>query len=153
MQKLDPYLNVDPGTMNPFQHGEVFVTNDGAETDLDVGHYERFLDTDLKAFANVTTGQVYSTVIAKERKGEYLGDTVQVIPHITNEIKERIIQMGTARRRRGRRRHHRGRRHRRRHRVPAVPGGRPPGPPRHRPGQLLLPARLAGAVHRPVRVS
>ncbi len=95
MQKLDPYLNVDPGTMNPFQHGEVFVTNDGAETDLDVGHYERFLDTDLKAFANVTTGQVYSTVIAKERKGEYLGDTVQVIPHITNEIKARIIQMGT----------------------------------------------------------
>jgi CTP synthase len=95
MQKLDPYLNVDPGTMNPFQHGEVFVTNDGAETDLDVGHYERFLDTDLKAFANVTTGQVYSTVIAKERKGEYLGDTVQVIPHITNEIKDRIIGMGT----------------------------------------------------------
>jgi CTP synthase len=95
MQKLDPYLNVDPGTMNPFQHGEVFVTNDGAETDLDVGHYERFLDTDLKAFANVTTGQVYSTVIAKERKGEYLGDTVQVIPHITNEIKDRIIRMGT----------------------------------------------------------
>jgi len=95
MQKLDPYLNVDPGTMNPFQHGEVFVTNDGAETDLDVGHYERFLDTDLKGFANVTTGQVYSTVIAKERKGEYLGDTVQVIPHITNEIKDRIIQMGT----------------------------------------------------------
>jgi CTP synthase len=95
MQKLDPYLNVDPGTMNPFQHGEVFVTNDGAETDLDVGHYERFLDTDLKAFANVTTGQIYSTVIAKERKGEYLGDTVQVIPHITNEIKARIIQMGT----------------------------------------------------------
>ena len=81
--------------MNPFQHGEVFVTNDGAETDLDVGHYERFLDTDLKAFANVTTGQVYSTVIAKERKGEYLGDTVQVIPHITNEIKDRIIRMGT----------------------------------------------------------
>ena len=95
MQKLDPYLNVDPGTMNPFQHGEVFVTNDGAETDLDIGHYERFLDTDLKAVANVTTGQVYSTVIAKERKGEYLGDTVQVIPHITNEIKDRIIQMGT----------------------------------------------------------
>jgi CTP synthase len=95
MQKLDPYLNVDPGTMNPFQHGEVFVTNDGAETDLDVGHYERFLDTDLKGFANVTTGQVYSAVIAKERKGEYLGDTVQVIPHITNEIKDRIIRMGT----------------------------------------------------------
>jgi CTP synthase len=94
MQKLDPYLNVDPGTMNPFQHGEVFVTNDGAETDLDVGHYERFLDTDLNAIANVTTGQVYSTVIAKERRGDYLGDTVQVIPHITNEIKDRILAMG-----------------------------------------------------------
>lgn len=95
MQKLDPYLNVDPGTMNPFQHGEVFVTNDGTETDLDIGHYERFLDTDLGAIANVTTGQVYSEVIAKERRGDYLGDTVQVIPHITNEIKDRILAMGT----------------------------------------------------------
>ncbi len=94
MQKLDPYLNVDPGTMNPFQHGEVFVTNDGAETDLDIGHYERFLDTDLNQIANVTTGQVYSNVIAKERRGDYLGDTVQVIPHITNEIKDRIRAMG-----------------------------------------------------------
>jgi CTP synthase len=93
MQKLDPYLNVDPGTMNPFQHGEVFVTDDGAETDLDIGHYERFLATDLHGSANVTTGQVYSTVIAKERRGEYLGDTVQVIPHITNEIKSRIRRM------------------------------------------------------------
>ncbi len=93
MQKLDPYLNVDPGTMNPFQHGEVFVTEDGAETDLDVGHYERFLDRDLSGQANVTTGQVYSTVIAKERRGEYLGDTVQVIPHITDEIKRRILEM------------------------------------------------------------
>jgi CTP synthase len=91
MQKLDPYLNVDPGTMNPFQHGEVFVTEDGAETDLDIGHYERFLDTDLTGRSNVTTGQVYSDVIAKERRGEYLGDTVQVIPHITNEIKARIM--------------------------------------------------------------
>jgi CTP synthase len=93
MQKLDPYLNVDPGTMNPFQHGEVFVTEDGAETDLDVGHYERFLDRNLSGSANVTTGQVYSTVIAKERRGEYLGDTVQVIPHITDEIKRRIVAM------------------------------------------------------------
>ncbi len=93
MQKLDPYLNVDPGTMNPFQHGEVFVTEDGAETDLDVGHYERFLDRDLQGRANVTTGQVYSEVIAKERRGEYLGDTVQVIPHITNEIKDRVLAM------------------------------------------------------------
>jgi CTP synthase len=94
MQKLDPYLNVDPGTMNPFQHGEVFVTDDGAETDLDIGHYERFLDEDLHGSANVTTGQVYSQVIARERRGEYLGDTVQVIPHITDEIKRRIRAMG-----------------------------------------------------------
>jgi CTP synthase len=94
MQKLDPYLNVDPGTMNPFQHGEVFVTNDGAETDLDIGHYERFLDEDLVGRANVTTGQVYSEVIARERRGDYLGDTVQVIPHITNEIKDRMLAMG-----------------------------------------------------------
>jgi len=90
MQKLDPYLNVDPGTMNPFQHGEVFVTDDGAETDLDIGHYERFLDINLSAEANVTTGQAYSTVIAKERRGDYLGATVQVIPHITDEIKHRM---------------------------------------------------------------
>ena len=93
MQKLDPYINVDPGTMNPFQHGEVFVTDDGAETDLDIGHYERFLDANLHGWANVTTGQVYSRVIARERRGEYLGDTVQVIPHITNEIKDRIRAM------------------------------------------------------------
>ncbi|ASD23913.1 CTP synthase [Cryobacterium zongtaii] len=90
MQKLDPYLNVDPGTMNPFQHGEVFVTDDGSETDLDIGHYERFLDINLTQAANVTTGQVYSQVIARERRGEYLGDTVQVIPHITDEIKRRM---------------------------------------------------------------
>ncbi|MFD8498844.1 CTP synthase [Amycolatopsis sp. NPDC059657] len=96
MQKLDPYLNVDPGTMNPFQHGEVFVTEDGAETDLDIGHYERFLDRDLNGKANVTTGQVYSEVIAKERRGEYLGDTVQVIPHITDEIKSRIMSAAEA---------------------------------------------------------
>ena len=90
MQKLDPYLNVDPGTMNPFQHGEVFVTDDGAEMDLDIGHYERFLNVPLGAEANVTTGKVYSRVIAKERRGDFLGDTVQVIPHITNEIKRRM---------------------------------------------------------------
>ncbi len=94
MQKLDPYLNVDPGTMNPFQHGEVFVTEDGAETDLDIGHYERFLDVNLDGEANVTTGKVYSTVIQKERRGDFLGDTVQVIPHITNEIKDRMLAMG-----------------------------------------------------------
>ena len=95
MQKLDPYLNVDPGTMNPFQHGEVFVTDDGAETDLDIGHYERFLDRNLEGSANVTTGQIYSRVIARERRGEYLGETVQVIPHITNEIKERMNAMSS----------------------------------------------------------
>jgi CTP synthase len=93
MQKLDPYLNVDPGTMNPFQHGEVFVTDDGAETDLDIGHYERFLDTNLHGSANITTGQIYSAVIAKERRGEYLGETVQVIPHITNQIKDAMKAM------------------------------------------------------------
>lgn len=93
MQKLDPYLNVDPGTMNPFEHGEVFVTEDGAETDLDLGHYERFLDGNLTKNANVTTGKVYSSVIAKERRGEYLGKTVQVIPHITDEIKDRVLAM------------------------------------------------------------
>ncbi len=94
MQKLDPYLNVDPGTMNPFQHGEVFVTEDGAETDLDIGHYERFLNVNLSAEANVTTGKIYSSVIAKERRGDFLGDTVQVIPHITNEIKDEMLAMG-----------------------------------------------------------
>src|ERR671936_586312 len=90
LQKLDPYINVDPGTMNPFEHGEVFVLDDGAETDLDLGHYERFTDENLHKGSNVTTGSVYSAVIAKDRRGEFLGKTVQVIPHITNEIKHRI---------------------------------------------------------------
>jgi len=90
LQKFDPYLNVDPGTMNPFQHGEVYVLDDGAETDLDLGHYERFLDESCVRANNVTTGQVYDAVIQRERKGDYLGATVQVIPHITNEIKSRI---------------------------------------------------------------
>ena len=93
-QKLDPYINVDPGTMSPYQHGEVYVTDDGAETDLDLGHYERFIDEDLNKFSNLTTGKVYSHVLEKERRGEYLGSTVQVIPHITNEIKEFIYQVG-----------------------------------------------------------
>src|SRR6201997_3277178 len=92
--KLDPYINVDPGTMSPFQHGEVFVTNDGGETDLDLGHYERFVDVELSRRSNATTGSIYQAVLAKERKGAYLGDTVQVIPHITNEIKARILNMG-----------------------------------------------------------
>ncbi|MBT7820205.1 MAG: CTP synthase, partial [Chloroflexi bacterium] len=90
VQKLDPYINVDPGTMSPYQHGEVFVLDDGSETDLDLGHYERFLDINLTKVCNVTTGQVYADVIAKERRGDYLGGTIQVIPHITNEIKKRI---------------------------------------------------------------
>ena len=93
MQKLDPYLNVDPGTMSPYQHGEVFVTDDGAETDLDLGHYERFVDVSLSKASNVTTGKIYSSVIAKERRGDYLGGTVQVIPHITNEIKQRVLRV------------------------------------------------------------
>src|SRR3954469_8433555 len=93
IMKLDPYLNVDPGTMSPYQHGEVFVTDDGAETDLDLGHYERFIDENLSRASNVTTGQVYSAVIAKERRGDYLGGTIQVIPHITDEIKRRIRRL------------------------------------------------------------
>ena len=95
MQKLDPYINVDPGTMNPFQHGEVFVTDDGGETDLDLGHYERFVDVPLTRKSNATTGSIYQSVLAKERRGAYLGETVQVIPHITNEIKERILSLAT----------------------------------------------------------
>ena len=91
LQKLDPYINVDPGTMNPFQHGEVFVTDDGAETDLDLGHYERFTKASLGKINNFTTGQVYEDVIRKERRGDYLGKTIQVIPHITDEIKRRIL--------------------------------------------------------------
>src|SRR6201747_2801769 len=94
LRKLDPYLNLDPGTMSPYQHGEVFVTDDGAETDLDLGHYERFVDINLTRDSSVTTGLVYSTVISKERRGDYLGGTVQMIPHITNEIKERVIGLG-----------------------------------------------------------
>ena len=94
IQKFDPYLNVDPGTMSPYQHGEVFVTEDGAETDLDLGHYERFIDENLTKNSNVTTGKIYGSVIAKERRGEYLGGTVQVIPHITNAIKERVYRVG-----------------------------------------------------------
>ena len=94
MQKFDPYINVDPGTMSPYQHGEVFVTDDGAETDLDLGHYERFIDENLTKESNITSGKVYSTVIEKERRGDYLGKTVQVIPHITNEIKEKEEKSG-----------------------------------------------------------
>lgn len=93
-QKLDPYINVDPGTMSPYQHGEVYVTEDGAETDLDLGHYERFIDEDLNKYSNLTTGKVFSNVLSKERRGEYLGSTVQIIPHITDEIKKFIYTVG-----------------------------------------------------------
>lgn len=92
MQKFDPYINVDPGTMSPFQHGEVFVTADGSETDLDLGHYERFIDEELNYTSNVTTGKIYSSVIEKERKGDYLGATVQIVPHVTNEIKNKVYE-------------------------------------------------------------
>ena len=94
IQKFDPYINIDPGTMSPYQHGEVFVTDDGAETDLDLGHYERFIDINLSKNSNVTTGKIYQSVINKERRGDYLGGTVQVIPHITNAIKERVFLVG-----------------------------------------------------------
>ena len=94
IQKFDPYINIDPGTMSPYQHGEVFVTDDGAETDLDLGHYERFIDENLSKASSVTTGKIYQSVINKERKGEYLGSTIQVIPHITNEIKDRVLRVG-----------------------------------------------------------
>ena len=144
MQKLDPYINVDPGTMNPFQHGDVFVTDDGAETDLDIGHYERFLDTNLHGSANVTTGQVYSRVIARERRGEYLGDTVQVIPHITNEIKDRIRAMASPEidivitdcwR----------------YRVTSFPRSCKTDSSGSWTGKCLLPTCLPGPIHRPVR--
>ena len=154
MQKLDPYLNVDPGTMNPFQHGEVFVTDDGAETDLDIGHYERFLDVDLDGTRQRHDRPGLLQVIAKERRGEYLGDTVQVIPHITNEIKARM----------------RARRRRRGAPTPDViiteiggtvgdieslPFLEAARQVRHDIGRdnVLLPARLAGALHRPVAAS
>ena len=94
IQKFDPYINIDPGTMSPYQHGEVFVTDDGAETDLDLGHYERFIDISLTRNSNVTVSRIYQSVINKERRGDYLGRTVQVIPHITNEIKERVYRVG-----------------------------------------------------------
>src|SRR5574341_1931118 len=96
IQKFDPYINIDPGTMSPYQHGEVYVTADGAETDLDLGHYERFLDQDLSRGSSVTTGQIYQAVISRERRGDYLGGTIQPIPHVTNEIKERIRSIGRA---------------------------------------------------------
>ena len=120
-QKLDPYINVDPGTMSPYQHGEVFVTNDGAETDLDLGHYERFIDEDLNRYSNLTTGKVYWNVLNKERRGEYLGETVQVIPHITND--DKIIYLFRAGKDRCGHRYHRDRRNSWRYRVHTISRG------------------------------
>ena len=147
LQKFDPYINIDPGTMSPFQHGEVFVTEDGAETDLDLGHYERFTDANTSRGSNVTAGAIYNSVIRKERRGDYLGGTVQVVPHITDEIKHRIKLIAeSAGRRRG---DHRDRRHGGRHRVAAVPRGDPPVPGRRRAPPLHVHPPHAGAVHRP----
>ena len=143
MQKLDPYINVDPGTMSPYQHGEVYVLDDGSETDLDLGHYERFTNSPLNRHSNYTTGQIYLSVIQKERRGEFLGQTVQVIPHITNEIKAALSQAGRPGRRRG---HHRDRRHGGRHRKPAVSGGHPPVLARRGQGELPLHPPDAGAL-------
>ncbi len=133
MLKVDPYVNVDPGTMSPFQHGEVFVTDDGAETDLDLGHYERFTSATMAKKNNFTTGKVYQTVIEKERRGDYLGKTVQVIPHITDEIKDGIRALGGERGFRDRR----DRRDGGRHRVTAFPRGHSPVPQRGRRGNVL----------------
>ena len=142
--KFDPYVNVDPGTMSPYQHGEVFVTDDGAETDLDLGHYERFTHTVTSKRHNYTTGKIYSSVIDKERRGDYLGKTVQVIPHITDEIKEAMRRVAGEQRRGDRR----DRRHGRRHRVAAVPRGHPPVPPGARPRQRGQHPSHPGALHR-----
>ena len=143
-QKFDPYLNVDPGTMSPFQHGEVFVTDDGAETDLDLGHYERFTHAKLTQSNNLTSGRIYEQIIARERRGDYLGKTVQVIPHVTNEIKAAMKKRGA-----GRGRGDRGnRRHGGRHRIAAVPRSHPPDAPRAGPRQLPVRARDAGALDR-----
>jgi hypothetical protein len=141
--KSDPYINVDPGTMSPFQHGEVYVTDDGAETDLDLGHYERYVSTRLSRKNSFTTGQVYDTVISKERRGDYLGGTVQVIPHITDEIKRRIREAAEGLQRV----HLRSRRHRRRHREPAVHRGHPATPLGARREQHALRPPDARAVH------
>lgn len=146
MQKADPYLNVDPGTMSPFQHGEVFVTEDGYESDLDLGHYERFIDENLTRDSNFTTGAIYKSLIARERRGDFLGGTVQVIPHVTNAIKDKfrrieeqtgsdvvITELGG---------------HDRRHRVAAVRGGYPPVPQGGRSRERLLHPRIARSLYR-----
>ena len=142
MQKLDPYINVDPGTMSPYQHGEVYVLDDGSETDLDLGHYERFTHSPLTRDSNYTTGQIYLSVINKERRGEFLGKTVQVIPHITNEIKSVIHKVADDRRRS----HHRNWRHGRRYRKPAVSRSHPPVLARRGQGKLPIYSPDAGAI-------
>ena len=144
LRKLDPYLNVDPGTMSPYQHGEVFVTDDGAETDLDLGHYERYVGVAARRSDSVTTGRIYSTVIGRERRGEYLGATVQVIPHVTDAIKEFILADLDGRGFRPLR----DRRHGRRHREPAVSRGDPPARQRARARARPLRASDPGAVDR-----
>ena len=143
LQKMDPYINVDAGTMSPYQHGEVYVTDDGGETDLDLGHYERFTSARMTRDNNVTTGKVYGTVIEKERRGDYLGRTVQVIPHITDQIKASIRKVAAGRRRGD----HRDRGHRRRHRGPALPRGGAPVQEGRGQGQRHLRPPHAGAVH------
>ncbi len=142
LRKLDPYINVDPGTMSPYQHGEVFVTDDGAETDLDLGHYERFTGVPARKSDNVTTGRIYSGVIARERHGDYLGATIQVIPHITDAIKEFIVADLDWRGLRAMR----DRRNGRRHRKPALPRGNPPARQRARPRPGDVHPRDPGAV-------
>ena len=144
LQKFDPYLNVDPGTMSPFQHGEVFVTDDGAETDLDLGHYERFTHAQLTQANNLTTGRIYEQIITRERRGDYLGKTVQVIPHVTNEIKTAMRKVAAERRRR----HRRDRRHGRRYRVAAVPRSHSPDAPRVGRDNTHLRPRDAGSLDR-----
>ena len=144
LQKFDPYLNVDPGTMSPFQHGEVFVTDDGAETDLDLGHYERFTHSKLSRDNNWTTGRIYETIIAKERRGDYLGKTVQVIPHVTNEIKSAMKKVSRGCRPGDRR----DRRHGRRYRVAALHRSHPPDASGTGPREHAVRPRHAGAVHR-----
>ena len=143
-QKLDPYMNVDPGTMSPYQHGEVFVTEDGSETDLDLGHYERFIDEDLNKFSNLTSGRVYWNVLTKERSGAYLGSTVQIIPHVTGEIKDAIYSL--ARKTEADVVITRDRRDHRRYREPTVFGGDQADRPRGRPHQLPVHPRNLGPV-------
>ena len=145
LMKLDPYLNVDPGTMSPYQHGEVFVTQDGSETDLDLGHYERFVDMNLSRLSNITAGQIYREVISRERRGEFLGGTIQAVPHVTDAIKRRIHK--TCRRVPSGRHRGRSRRHRGRHRGSALPRSHPPDAKRGGARQRVLRPSHLPAIH------